>query len=39
MMQDLKKKRGYASDTEITADELKELCEQFKVKVKEVLGV
>ncbi len=39
MMQDLKKKRGYASDTEITADELKDLCEQFKVKVKEVLGV
>ena len=39
MMSELKESRGYTSDTEITADELKELCEKFKVKVKEVLGV
>ncbi|MCR5133687.1 MAG: pyruvate, phosphate dikinase, partial [Bacteroidales bacterium] len=39
MMMDLKEKQGYKSDTDITADELKDLCEQFKVKVKEVLGV
>ncbi|MBQ6044806.1 MAG: pyruvate, phosphate dikinase, partial [Bacteroidales bacterium] len=39
MMADLKEAKGYKSDTEITADELKELCEQFKLKVKEVLGV
>ena len=39
MMEELKEARGYKSDTEITADELKELCDKFKVKVKEVLGV
>ena len=39
MMSDLKAAKGYTSDTEITADELKDLCEQFKKKVKEVLGV
>ena len=39
MMEELKESRGYKSDTEISADELKDLCEKFKVKVKEVLGV
>ena len=39
MMQDLKDKKGYASDTDITAEELKELAEAFKVRIKEVLGV
>ena len=39
MMQELKDAKGYKSDTEITADELKELCDKFKKKVKEVLGV
>ena len=39
MMSDLQEAKGYTSDTEITADELKDLCEQFKKKVKEVLGV
>ena len=39
MMGELKEKKGYKSDTEITAEELKDLCEQFKLKVKEVLGV
>ena len=39
MMGDLKAAKGYKSDTEITADELKELAEAFKVRIKEVLGV
>ena len=39
MMEELKEAKGYASDTDITADELKELCDKFKVRVKEVLGV
>ena len=39
MMEELKEARGYKADTEITADELKDLCDKFKVKVKEVLGV
>lgn len=33
-----KKEKGYKSDTEITADELKNLAEEFKVIVKQVLG-
>ena len=39
MMEELKKQKGYSSDTDITADELKELCDRFKTRVKEVLGV
>ena len=39
MMAELKAQKGYASDTDITAEELKDLCEKFKKKVKEVLGV
>ena len=39
MMEELKKEKGYASDTDITAEELKDLCDKFKVRVKEVLGV
>mgnify|MGYP004614941769 CR=1 FL=1 len=39
MMSELKEAKGYKSDTDITAEELKELCDKFKVKVKEVLGV
>ncbi len=38
MLDEFKKKRGYKSDTEITADELKDLAEKFKKKVKQVLG-
>ena len=38
MMEEVKVAKGYASDTDITAEELKELCERFKVRVKEVLG-
>ena len=39
MMEELKVSKGYASDTDITADELKELCVRFKDRVREVLGV
>ena len=39
MMMDLKEAQGYKSDTDITAEELKDLCEKFKAKVKDVLGV
>ncbi|MDD6829611.1 MAG: pyruvate, phosphate dikinase, partial [Bacteroidales bacterium] len=39
MMCELKEAKGYKSDTEITAEELKDLCDKFKVRVKEVLGV
>jgi len=39
MMEELKEKKGYASDTDITAEELKDLAEQFKVRIKKVLGV
>jgi len=39
MMHELKEAKGYKSDTDITAEELKELCDRFKVRVKEVLGV
>lgn len=39
MMEDLKKAKGYTSDTDITAEELKELCVKFKQRVKEVLGI
>ncbi len=38
MMEELKKEKGYASDTDITAEELMVLCDKFKVRVKEVLG-
>jgi pyruvate,orthophosphate dikinase len=30
--------KGYKSDTDLTADDLKQLVEDFKAKVKEVLG-
>jgi pyruvate, orthophosphate dikinase len=38
MLDEFKKHKGYKSDTEISADELKVLAEEFKKKVKEVLG-
>ena len=38
MLDEFKKKKGYKSDTEISADELKILSEEFKKKIKEVLG-
>ena len=39
MMEDVKKANGYKSDTELTAEQLKDLAEAFKVRIKEVLGV
>ena len=39
MMEELKEAKGYKNDTEITAEELKVLCDKFKFRVKEVLGV
>jgi len=38
MMEELKEAKGYKSDTEITAEELKNLAEKFKIRIKEVLG-
>ena len=37
-LDDFKKKKGYKSDTEIKADELKQLAEDFKKIIKKVLG-
>ena len=39
MMQEVKDAKGYKSDTDLTAEELKDLAEAFKVRIKEVLGV
>ena len=39
MLDDYKALKGYKSDTELTAEELKNLADAFKVRVKEVLGV
>jgi pyruvate,orthophosphate dikinase len=38
IMDKLKKSKGYTGDTDMTADDLKALCSQFKSKIKEVLG-
>ncbi|MCM8797383.1 MAG: pyruvate, phosphate dikinase, partial [Candidatus Omnitrophica bacterium] len=38
IMDELKKTRGYSSDTDLTVEDLKKLCSQFKLKVKEILG-
>ncbi len=38
LMNALKKAKGHASDTDLTVADLKELCRQYKAKVKEVLG-
>jgi len=38
IMAELKKSKNYASDTDLTVDDLKKLCAQFKAKIKEVLG-
>ncbi len=38
MMHDIKVAKGYTSDTEITAAELKDLCIKFKATIKKVLG-
>ncbi|HQK71756.1 MAG TPA: pyruvate, phosphate dikinase, partial [Bacteroidales bacterium] len=38
MLDEYKEKKGYKSDTDLTAEDLKYLAEKFKEKVKEVLG-
>jgi len=38
ILDEFKHKKGYKSDTEISAEELKTLADDFKKKVKEVLG-
>ena len=38
IMHGLKKRKEYKADTDMTAADLKKLCEQFKKKIKEVLG-
>jgi pyruvate, orthophosphate dikinase len=38
LLNQVKKNKGYKEDTELTADDLKRLCEDMKKKVKQVLG-
>ena len=38
MLDAFKEKQGYKSDTELKAEELQQLAEDFKVRIKEVLG-
>ncbi len=38
MLEEVKHKKGYKSDAELTTEELIDLCEKFKAKVKQVLG-
>ncbi len=38
IMDELKKSKGYKSDTDLTADDLKALVDAFKQRVKDVLG-
>jgi len=38
IMDQLKKEKGYKSDTDMNTADLKKLCADFKVKIKEVLG-
>ena len=38
IMNQLKSQKGYTTDTQMTAEELRDLCAKFKAKIKEVLG-
>jgi len=38
IMEEMKKQKGYKSDTDLTVEDLKKLCDLFKKKIKEVLG-
>ena len=38
LMDRVKKAKGYKSDTDLTTEDLMVLCDQFKTKIKEVLG-
>jgi pyruvate,orthophosphate dikinase len=37
-MERVKKEKGYKSDTDLTVDDLKRLCDEFKVIIKDTLG-
>ena len=37
MMEELKEKKGYKSDTDLTVADLKDLCKRFKVQIKKTL--
>jgi pyruvate,orthophosphate dikinase len=37
IIQQMKNEKGYKSDTDLTAEDLKELCARFKAKIREVL--
>lgn len=38
MLAKVKSEKGYKSDTELTAEELKQICEDFKIRVRQELG-
>ena len=38
MLHDVKNKKGYKSDTDLTSDDLIELCDAFKARILDVLG-
>ncbi len=38
LLEGVKERRGYTNDTDLTAEDLKELTENMKIKVKDVLG-
>ena len=38
LLDDLKKRKNYRQDTDLTAEDLKGLCESYKKRIKEVLG-
>ena len=38
IMDHMKNDRGISVDTDLTADDLKQLCEEFKIKIKDILG-
>ncbi len=39
IMEELKEEKGYETDPEMTVEDLKVLCDKYKAKIKEVLGV
>ena len=38
IMEELKERKGYSADTDLTVDDLKALCAEFKVRIRETLG-
>jgi pyruvate,orthophosphate dikinase len=38
LMDELKESKGYRSDTDLTGEDLKQLCEAYQAKVKQLLG-